>query len=69
MCRLVKRRFVALHPAQACPGPAETRRKTLVSDYLKPTVPTYLLLSRGQLLIDSNWIKASALAADYLVKR
>jgi hypothetical protein len=47
----------------------ETHLKTLVCDYLKPTVATYLPLARAQLLIDSDWTTASALATHYLVKK
>jgi hypothetical protein len=47
----------------------ETHLKALVCDYLKPTVRTYLPLARAQLLIDSNWTTASALAPHYLVAK
>ena len=47
----------------------ETHLKALVCDYLKPTVRTYLPLTRAQLLIDSNWTTASALAPHYLVTK
>jgi hypothetical protein len=45
----------------------ETHLKAPVCDYLKPTVHTYLPLARTQLLNDSNWTTASALAPHYLV--
>jgi hypothetical protein len=47
----------------------ETHLKALVCDYLKPTVRTFLPLARAQLLIDSNWITASALPPHYLVAK